>query len=287
MLDAHAATVQPMSPFLFVVGGRPTVLINLDGLTEADPDDADPAELARAVTEGRCLLTAVYRSLPTYPVLCFMLLVYDGHFPYRFDGVRDVTTPDVQDFTAALCRDGGRGRILLHHAGTHRRLATGTFTYRQTPFARPDLPYRTKSAELRRLWETLGIAARGCGRFRRGGGISGWRRMRSSRRRREGRPGTATIHRRLSDLGPTRPRPTVLGVAFVKAATSGNRSAASADAHASTKCSKVRRPSSRAPTSRVWCAFQLVCPNLSVRKQLAGAWRAVRVGRLRPRLARR
>jgi hypothetical protein len=152
--DELARTVVPMSPFVMDVQGTPTVLVKLAGLTAREA-----AELARAVTAGDSLLVSAYRSYPTFPVLVLALFVYDSpNDPLRFEGYRDLTTVDVQDFAVGLDRTDGIGQVRLYDESAEL-LATGQFGLRMPPFDRTTFPYKSTAQDLNRLWEICRLGA--------------------------------------------------------------------------------------------------------------------------------
>jgi hypothetical protein len=149
-----APTMAPMSPFVLAVQDEPTILVKLAGLSAAEA-----AELSRAVRAGGCLAVAAYRSYPTFPMFVLALFVYDSlEDPMRFEGYRDITTADVQDFLVALDRTGGRGQVRLYGESAEL-LATGPFALRLPPFGRVTFPYRTTGRDLHGLWQACKAAA--------------------------------------------------------------------------------------------------------------------------------
>ncbi|MGI5213970.1 hypothetical protein [Plantactinospora sp. CA-290183] len=153
-LSDIAARLEPMIPFVLASEEGPTVLVRLDGLPAAEV-----ADLARAVEEGHCLLTASYRSYPTFPVLTMTLAVYDSADPFQFEGFRDVTLADVQDFVVELCRHGGRGKVFLYAGPDARQVAAGPFALRLPPFREVRFPHRTSDRDVQQLWKLLGLAS--------------------------------------------------------------------------------------------------------------------------------
>ena len=153
--DEHIApSIAPMTPFVLAVEDEPTMLVKLAGLSHAEG-----AELARAVAADESLAVAGYRSLPTYPVFILALFVYDAPSdPMRFEGYRDVTTIDVQDFVVALGRSGGRGQVRLY-SDSAELLAVGRFALRMPPFQQVHFPYTTTPNELHELWQLLQLSA--------------------------------------------------------------------------------------------------------------------------------
>jgi hypothetical protein len=153
--DEHIApSIAPMTPFVLAVEDEPTMLVKLAGMSYAEG-----AELARAVAADESLAVAAYRSLPTYPVFILGLFVYDAPGdPMRFEGYRDVTTIDVQDFVVALGRNGGRGQVRLYSESAEL-LAVGRFALRMPPFQQVDFPYATTPNELHELWQLLQLSA--------------------------------------------------------------------------------------------------------------------------------
>ena len=130
------------------------MLVKLAGMSRAEA-----AGLARAVAADESLAVAAYRSLPTYPVFILALFVYDAPGdPMRFEGYRDVTTIDVQDFVVALGRNAGRGQVRLYSESAEL-LAVGRFALRMPPFHQVTFPYSTTSNELHELWQLLQLAA--------------------------------------------------------------------------------------------------------------------------------
>jgi hypothetical protein len=152
--DEIARTMAPMSPFVLDVQGTPTILVKLAGLSAREA-----GELARAVEAGDSLAVAAYFTYPTYPVLVLALFVYDSYDdPLRFEGYRDVTTADVQDFVAGLDRTGGEGKVRLYDESAGL-LAVGSFGFRMPPFGRTKFPYRSTTKDLEGLWQLLGYCA--------------------------------------------------------------------------------------------------------------------------------
>jgi hypothetical protein len=161
-VEELAAEIVPMNPFLAVgPEGAPVAVIRLEGV-----DDADVATLAEAVHDGRSQLVPRYRSMPTYPVLALALAVYDrpDADAFVFEGFRDLTTADVQDFLTALGRPGGsdgRGTVYLYApagAGV-RLLAQGPFDVRLPPRPERYEAHRTTADELRQLWQVVVLGA--------------------------------------------------------------------------------------------------------------------------------
>lgn len=149
-----APSIAPMTPFVLTVENEPTMLVKLAGMSRAEG-----AELARAVAADDSLAVAAYRSLPTYPVFILALFVYDAPSdPMRFEGYRDVTTVDVQDFVVALGRKAGRGQVRLYSESAEL-LAVGRFALRMPPFQQVRFPYTTTPNELHELWQLLQLSA--------------------------------------------------------------------------------------------------------------------------------
>ncbi len=148
--DDLARTMVPMSPFVLDVQGTPTILVKLAGLSAREA-----GELARAVEAGDSLAVAAAFSYPTYPVLVLSLFVYDTYDdPLRFEGFRDITTADVQDFAAGLDRTGGEGKVRLYDESAGL-LAVGRFGLRMPPFSRTKFPYRSTAKDLNGFWQVL------------------------------------------------------------------------------------------------------------------------------------
>ncbi len=152
-----ASRAAPMNPFLLASGREPVALLRLHDLARDEV-----ADLAQAVRDGRTRLVPHYRSMPTFPVLSLSLVVHDRPgSPFTFEGFRNITGGDVQDFLAALGRTGGRGTVHLYEpsAGGVVRLAEGPFVLSLPPVPSTWQPHRTTSAELDTLWQVITLAA--------------------------------------------------------------------------------------------------------------------------------
>jgi hypothetical protein len=159
LADRLAPVVRPLDGFLGAgPDGEPLAIVRLHGLI---PEWL--AKLAAPVRSGHTLIVPRYRSMPTYPVLVFDVVIYPADDdPYTLMLVRDITSGAVQDFVSALHPSGGR--VALHVYSSDLRtapqlLANGDAVLHPSPHPPRWEPYRTTEEELAALRQDLGTGA--------------------------------------------------------------------------------------------------------------------------------
>jgi len=162
LADRLAPMVMPLDGFLGAgPDGGPLAVVRLQGMI---PEKV--AELAAPVRSGRTLIVPRYRSMPTYPVLVFTVVIYHADDdPFTLMLVRDITSGAVQDFVSALHASGGR--VALHVYSSEwrtasRLLAKGDAVLRPSPHSpHPPRwePYRTTEEDLAALRRDVGTGA--------------------------------------------------------------------------------------------------------------------------------